>query len=627
MCYNIERKLHILILCLIGIVLEGEIKKMRTTKSAISILVVFAMLFSFATVFSTDTQAAVQQKLELHAFYPAQMTFSAQAQKYIDQLDSVSFAWGRLYADLSNGVNTTLGQNGNTLFYYPSDYKDVLKYAKGKNKSIQLSIFSDSTNAVKILPYNDQRAKAISAIVELLKKDVSDGDKLYFDGVVIDIEGLQNNDSKGKPVYLNGQTISNWYSRFLKELKSELVKINKKMFVAVNPMLNYTGYNYKDIAAVADKMIVMAHDYEPVTKLSKAEIQQYTGYNCADPIDSLAPVKKIEQTMEDIRKYVNKADVKKVMLQLNFDAAQWKFSVPSGSSWDKISKLAMSMGTKDTPTYQMLNDRIHNIHGDGVGITYGYNNELQSPFAEYLNTSDSTHNIIIYENSRSIGAKIDLAKKYGLGGISLWSLANVPDYNDKTAKAYGLDVWDSILKSLPIQTNAVKETGITFKDKVVETAVRKQIRKTAGSLYKSDLSSVYRLSIPTGIKTLVDLKQLTNLEFLSLSNTGITSISALSNLKNLRALYLQRNSITDISALKGLTKLEILSVNGNRISNISALSSLTQLQELYLRDNRITDYSPIAALKKLNTLYLNGNKSSNYSKLMSVKKGLLEYDF
>lgn len=600
---------------------------MKITKRVISILVIFAILFNFAPFFSIDTQAAAQQKLELHAFYPAQMTFSVQAQKYIDQLDSVSFAWARLYADLSGGVNTTLGKNGNTMFYYPEDYKEVLKYAKSKNKAIQLNIFSESTNAEKILPYKDQRAKAISAIAELLKKDVSDGDKIYFDGVVIDIEGLQNSDLKGKTVYINGQTISTWYSVYLKELKSELNKINKKLFVAVNPLLNYTGYNYKEIAAQADKMIVMAHDYEPVTKLNKAEVQQYTGYNCVTPIDSLAPVKKIELAMEDIIKYVNKADVKKVMLQLNFDAAQWRFAIPSGSSWNKTSKSAMSMETKNTPTYQMINNRIQNTDGKAAGMIYGYNNELQSPYIEYLNKSDSTQNIILYENSKSITAKIDLAKKYGLGGISLWSLANVPDYSDKTAKAYGLDVWDNILKALPLNANTVKETVITFKDKVVESAVRKQIRKTSGSIYKSDLNKVYRLAVPAGIKTLADLKQLTNLEYLDLSSTGITSVSALSPLKNLRVLYLQRNSITDISALKGLTKLEFLSVNGNKISNISSLSALTQLKELYLRDNRITDYSPVAALKKLNILYLKGNKSSNYNKLTSVKKGLMEYDF
>lgn len=604
---------------------------MRILKKVIVAVLVLAMSFSFAPNFAAiwmpQAQAAVHQKLELHAFYPAQLTFSEQSRKYIDSLDSISFAWARIYSDLSEGVNTILGKNGNTMFYYPSDYLQVLKYAKSKNKSIQLNIFSDSVNAQKIFPYEEQRAKAIKAIVDLIKQDVSLGEQIYFDGVVIDVEGLQNKDSNGNLVIINNKTISSWYSQFLKELKNELNKINKKMFVAVNSLLNYTGYDYKQISAIADKMIVMAHDYEPVTKLNKSEILQYTGYNCVNPIDSLAPIKKIQKAMEDIKKYVNKSDLKKVMLQISFDAAQWRFSIPAGSTWDKISKNAMSLEARNTPTYQMIYDRIQNTDGKGVGISYGYNNELQSPFIQYLNASDNTHNVILYENNKSIKAKIDLTKQYGLGGISLWSLANVPDYNDKTSKVYGLDVWNNILNSLNISSNTTKETAFTFKDKVVETAVRKQILKTTGTIYKSDLAKVYRLAVPVGVKTLVDLKQLSNLEYLDLSNAKITNISALSSLKNLRVLYLQRNSISDISALKGLTKLEILSINGNKVSNISALSSLTQLSELYIRDNRITNYKPIAGLKNLKILYLKGNKSTNYSSLKTIKKGLLEYDF
>ena len=605
---------------------------MKISKASISAVLIFVMLFSFVpsiiSGITPNAQAAVeQQKLELHAFYPAQMTFSEQSKKYLDSLDSISFAWARMYSDLSEGINTTLGQNGNTMFYYPEDYVEVLRYAKSKNKSIQLNIFSDSVNAQKIFPYQEQRAKAIKAIVELLQKDISEGEQIYYDGVVIDVEGLQNKDFKGNLILINKKTIGSWYSQFLKELKKELGKIKKNMYVAVNPLLNYTGYEYKEIAAIADKMIIMAHDYEPVTKLNKAEVLQYTGYNCVSPIDSLAPIKKIQLTMEDIKKYVNKTDLKKVMLQLSFDAAQWRFSIPAGSNWDKTSKQVMSIETRNTPTYQMINDRIQNKDGKGVGIAYGYNNELQSPFIQYLNTSDSTYNVLIYENSKSICAKIDLAKKYGLGGISLWSLSNIPDYNDKTAKVYGMDVWNSILNSIKVSTDIKKETAFTFKDKVVENAVRKNILKPTGTLYKSDLEKVYRLAVPVGIKTLVDIKQMANLEYLDLSNTKITDISALGSLKNLRVLYLQRNNISNISILKGLSKLEILSLNGNKLSNISTLSGLTQLSELYIRDNKIANYNPIANLKKLRILYLKGNASLNYTSLRTVKKSLLEYDF
>lgn len=391
------------------------------------------------------------------------------------------------------------------------------------------------------------------------------------------------------------------------------------MYVAVNTLRYYSGYDYSTISQIADRMIIMAHDYEPLTKLTKEQVMQYTGYDSLNPIDSLAPIREIQRVMEDVKKYVSKNNLNKIMLQISFDAAQWRFQIPKGSTWNKVGKKAMSLEVLPPPTYKMLYDRVINKDGNGKSITYSYNNELESPVMQYFNTSNNTQNICLYENSKSVKAKIDISKQYDIGGISLWSLSNIPDYTDKAAKNFGLDVWDTIIKSLPA-TSQVSQTKVTFTDKVVEKAVRGKISKPSGTLYKSDLAKVYRLKIPAGYKTLNDLKMLTNLEYLDLSNTKLSNISSLASLKNLRVLYLYRNTIKDISPIKGLTKLEILSINGNKVSNISALACLTNLTELYIRENIITDYSPISKLKNLNILYLKGNKLTNYTKLQTIKK-------
>lgn len=588
---------------------------MKINKTLICLILILTMVAGLVSTNTSQVQAAAVKKLELHAFYPAQATFSDNLKKYIDPLDSVSFLWGRFYSNLTDGINTTFGKNGNKDFYYPNDYIEVLKYAKSKNKSIQLGIFSDSVNAEKILPYKEQRDKAIQSVIDLMKSDVSQGSNVYFDGVVIDIEGL------------NGQKMSSFFNQFLKELKPRLTEINKKLFVAVNSLRYYSGYDYSTISQIADRMIIMAHDYEPSTKLTKEQVMQYTGYDSLNPIDSLAPIKQIQRVMEDVKEYVSKNNMNKIMLQISFDATQWRFQIPKSSTWKKTGKKTLSLDdVLPHPTYKMLYDRVMNRDGNGKSITYGYNNELESPVMQYFNTSNNTQNICLYENSRSVKAKIDISKQYGVGGISLWSLSNVPDYTNSTAKAYGLDVWDSIIKSLPL-TVPVSQTKVTLTDKVVEKAIRTKISKPSGTLYKSDLAKVYRLKIPAGYKTLNDLKLLTNLEYLDLSNTKLTSVSRLASLKNLRVLYLYKNSIKDISPLKGLTKLEILSINGNKVSNISTLAGFAQLTELYIRENTITDYTPVAKLKNLNILYLKGNKSINYSKLQTIKKGLIESDF
>jgi internalin A len=355
----------------------------------------------------------------------------------------------------------------------------------------------------------------------------------------------------------------------------------------------------------------MAHDYEPTEKLQKDQVKQYTGYDALEPINSMAPVQLIRSALNEITEEVSDpSELSKVWLQITFDSAQWRFDVKSAGAWESIAGTALSREARLTPLYSSIKARVDNTDGKGSSITYGYNNELQSPYLQYFNSSDQSWNIILYEDSNSITAKIELAKVYGLGGISLWSLANVPDYNDTNGTKYHLDGWTTILdqmKAYDIMPEGSSEK-VTFKDAFVKQAVQDKLGKTAVTKY--DLQGIYRLKLPQGVKSLVDLKYLTNLEYLDAQQLGIANISVVSNLKKLRVLYLQRNLISDISALKKLTKLQVLSLNGNKLVSISALSSLTKLQRLYLRENSIVSITPLAKLTNLEILEMGVNSIS-----------------
>ena len=606
-------------------------------------LMCFIMIIAFTLSTYIPSFAAFAppaNSMELNAFYPSNLTFSDKIKKYIDKIDTVSFAWARIYAKQPDKIITVKGeegneQNDNTLFYFPDDYQSAVKYSKQAGKSINLSIFSDRPNIEALLPNQKSRAASIKAITDLLSQDLGNG--IYFDGVVIDFEGLTDKDLLGKQLLISGKPMSYWLNQFLKELKVELAKINKRLTVAVNPLLNYSGYDYGYITDIADRMIVMAHDYEPITSLTKEQILQYTGYNSLDPIDGLAPIKQIHTVMKDIKNKVKPTNINKVMLQISFDAAQWRYSLANAdsgvyTSWNKLPKSEISMEERNTPTYDMIKMRLDNVDGKGKNITYSYNNELQTPVIEYENVADSTHNVILFENTKSMSAKINTAKEYGLGGISIWSLGNVPDYTDKAYSQYGLNVWNGILASVSSATptsttTSAAKTKITFEDKGVEASIRARIGKPTGTVYKSDIEKIYRLKVTRVDKTLNDLKKLPNLEYLDLSNTKVKYITPLSSLKNLRVLYLQRNNISTIAPLKALTKLEVLSLNGNQVSDISALSGLTQVRELYIRDNKVNNYTAISKLNKLDILYLKGNPATNYAMLSNIKKNLVEKDF
>lgn len=565
---------------------------------------------------------AQEKGTELHAFYPAYVHYSADMEKYIDQTDAISFAWGRLYTDQAELLNTTQGLNGNTGFYYPDDFLKPVQYAKQKGKSIQISIFTDGYHAQRILPYEEGRKKAIASIIRLLKQDISGGKSMYFDGVVIDFEGLRNTAVEGNALLFNGYPISTYFNLFLSDLNSELDKFSKKLYVAVNPRLYYDGYDYKEIIRIADKVIVMAHDYEPVQPLKKDEVVQYTGYNVLDPIDSLAPIGKIKYALEDIRKSTenNSALLNKIWLQIAFDSAQWRFSAADPEAWESLDGMVLSKEGRLTPTYAMIKNRVENKDGQGAGITYGYNEELQSPYIEYLHRLDKTHNIILYEDSQSVAAKVKLAKSYGLGGISIWSVGNIPDYSDETGKSFHLDVWPTLLSVLKGAASPVNQgmEKITFSNKMMEDTVRKRLGKFTGDLLKSDVENVFRLALPHEITDISDLKYLTHLEYLDAGDTSIHTLAPLASLTNLRVLYLQRNSIIDVRPLKNLTKLQVLSLNGNRLDDIDTVADLTELKELYLSENKIRDIRALKNLKRLQLLYLQRNFVSDVSALQGL---------
>lgn len=596
----------------------------------ITVVSMIQPLYATATEATSDNSNTVEkntntveQSGELHAFYPAYATFTPQMQEYIDKLDSISFAWSKIDRKDGSSLNTEKGKNGNYGFYYPKDYFEPIEYANSMGKSIQLSVYMDGTDCIKLLPYENERMSMIQAIVNTIQTDITEGNEIYYDGVVIDFEGLRDTDTNKKPILYNGYPISTCFTQFLEELRAQLDSMNKTLYVAVNPSLYYDGFDYSAILDIADKVIVMAHDYEPMEKLQKYQVEQYMGYNSLMPINSLAPIQKVSAALDDMKNAVSdKSQLSKVWLQISFDAAQWQFDVNGKNGWDNLPDNTISRKGRISPLYKTIKSRVDNTDGYGENILYGYNNELQSPFIQYYNSSDKSFNVLIYEDSNSIRAKIDLAKAYNIGGISLWSLYNLPDYNDSLGKEYHLDGWETILKEMKSYNTQPSKASeyVNFTDNIVEQAIREKLGKPSGKISAWELQNIYRLKLPKGVRNLTDIKMLTNLEYLDVRELNIKDITAIGSLKKLRVLYLQSNVITDINALKKLTKLEILSLNGNQIKSISALSSLTNLKYLDLSANKISSISALKKLTSLETLYLQRNSISDISVLSSLKK-------
>jgi len=83
---------------------------------------------------------------------------------------------------------------------------------------------------------------------------------------------------------------------------------------------------------------------------------------------------------------------------------------------------------------------------------------------------------------------------------------------------------------------------LTFSDVNLETAIREEIEKQNGTLYKGDLKEILSL----------DLK-----------DKGIKSLDGIEALSNIKILSLENNEITDFAVLKKLEHLEEVVVTGN----------------------------------------------------------------
>ncbi len=114
------------------------------------------------------------------------------------------------------------------------------------------------------------------------------------------------------------------------------------------------------------------------------------------------------------------------------------------------------------------------------------------------------------------------------------------------------------------------------------------------------------------------LKEMINLESLSIEYGNLTTLSGIETLGKLKSLKIYKTELSDISAVSGLSRLEYLQLDSNRISDISPLSGLTELELLYLSGNSISDISPLATLTGLKSASLNDNSISDISPLYAL---------
>lgn len=194
----------------------------------------------------TVSLVSPQREMHLRAFYALQ---SFQEKDLIASMNSVAFGWSRIDR---NGQFTLQGDE----YRLPAAAGDITPQsivADAADQQIQpqLMVYALDGNGelTKVLSDSRLRQKSIEGITAAVAEH-------GFGGVVLDFEGLGF-----KLDAVEQQKLLNAY---VKQLKSSLPQ-DTALSLAVPPLNSaYKGYDYKTLASIADDLIIMAYQYNPV---------------------------------------------------------------------------------------------------------------------------------------------------------------------------------------------------------------------------------------------------------------------------------------------------------------------------------------------------------------------------
>lgn len=178
--------------------------------------------------------------------------------------------------------------------------------------------------------------------------------------------------------------------------------------------------------------------------------------------------------------------------------------------------------------------------------------------------------------------------------------------NRDTLKWYFPDIVNALTASSAKTSsdNSADVKTVKIGNKSYKTSMKGTLNLTSKKLNDSDISN---------------LRYMTNISEVILSNNNLTDLSVLSGLTQLEKVTFHNNNVSDLSFAKKLTNLTVIGAENNGITNISALSKLTKLEEIWLRNNEIKDVSPLKKCVNVKKLSLTNNPIGDISSLSGMK--------
>lgn len=364
-----------------------------------------------ATTFSPESTATREQAAAMlvrvyerrtadtewtHAFYAISSYSQLELAK---SFDAVSFGWSRMTLTQTGPRLETTSAGGNE-YAIPQGYEEPVQVLREAGVKLHLSVFMDNSSGdlAALLEDAAWRTAAADAILAELGRSYEELGYNPYTGVTLDFEGLRAAQKAD-------------YTRFLTELDERLEAAGKTLYVAVLPAtadgVYYDGYDYRAIGELADKVILLAHNYN-ATDLTGFEGSTY--YQTT----ALTPIQSVYYSLRAVCDgQTGVADRSKVTLAINIASLAWET--------DEGGRL-----TSPTPLYPTTATIYSRLAG---GAEMGWSETYRNPYLRYT-TESGQHIFLWYEDVRSVGEKVALAKLFGVTGISVWRLGTIPHYSD-----------------------------------------------------------------------------------------------------------------------------------------------------------------------------------------------------
>ncbi|WP_026478746.1 glycosyl hydrolase family 18 protein [Alkaliphilus transvaalensis] len=320
----------------------------------------------------------LDQKTELKktGFYAIDSFKQLEVTKHFDE---VVFGWSALDQNDTGEISFTL-HSKDSLHRLPSAYQEALQFVEGNQVDRKLMLTDTRTQLIySLLDDQDNQKKLIeSIIISLLEYE--------FSGIVMDLENIRNGDGGYRDAYTD----------FLRNLKIALRPYNLSLAVAVQPrnvIGYYDGYDFKGIGEIADEIILMAHDYHDSRTTSSLTDQ--------------APFNKVHEALKDLLD--EGVEANKIILGLQM------------AGGTQIRRTEDGNRTFYTPAFSAIYRSISERQG-----IYEFDYRTMTPQFYYLDVENRHENWIRFENKASIEAKLRLGKFYGIKGVSVWRIGEIP---------------------------------------------------------------------------------------------------------------------------------------------------------------------------------------------------------